>query len=970
MSKRQKIGMLLIALVLSMAMALGSAFAADDDVITTKSLVSTGSMGAGEIEWAEAGAPDAWPGAVEEIRIDGQEDGGDVILRTELAADNVSLVTGQYGFARQSTNAAICAYSMSGLTMKFYAQSAGFMMMFTQNSGWYGASTYHWELWFQSGSVTLRKCTTGGDNMVNAGDAASTLVTDYDYFKDPATIGYKNVGDNAQTFVGTENVLEIKSVGGHACLFLNGTQLFDLTETGVVSDVFNNFNSDGGFLCFYGTNASAQAIKITDIYNVQSSWTEGVPDTYTLLSGGAEYKADESSNVGIRSTAPDYAYAVKYGVKQYVQDISLTFYYAGGELAEGDVLNVKLLDSAENGTAYINFAFAKKTVNSATLTVTAFDGAEKTLGSAEVKLYYNGSALNTIALKETVPFVLSVNGAVADIDLTPLSAMKSAFTDGQISVVYAVEESAAGTLTPVSYTSAPVAEYEAADGFAVEGDGVVIKSDGDYMMFYNEEDSAYSVSYTANKLIANSFELSYRFGKYGEKTEPFTVGAMSGDAGLTFTFAYVDDASAKLSVAIAGGKTLAEETVDFKWSYSDGDKKLGFVKSGVSGYLVFVNGDIAIQMNADDQVSELDAAVEKMEGGMADISFSVGGDALTAFALLDYEYYVPTTLAAGWGEGALPGTRFGYAAGSNTVIAFSNAWSYQKGTGVLVDGFSMQFKTYAKAGYASPTWAISTVSAWYSNNSAIQFMIGKNGDDKATFSLQYTNKVDGDYETIGVGKENEGITSFSVPWNWNNGEYNEISLNLTDGVWRWTVNGTVLTPAEGQVDYSDYYNDLWALYTSSDKTGVVQIYGGANAVYDIASMAEYVPNADPVVNQPDDFSDCKIGDKLALDLTTVFSDANGDELSFVFEESDQYQGKIEGSQWSFDCTDAGTYTVKIYCYDGNGGEAVCEFNVTVTAESGGGSGCDCNSSVAAGSALALLLIGLAVLPLIRRRLRG
>ena len=405
--------------------------------------------------------------------------------------------------------------------------------------------------------------------------------------------------------------------------------------------------------------------------------------------------------------------------------------------------------------------------------------------------------------------------------------------------------------------------------------------------------------------------------------------------------------------------------------YSTGSITGGsYIEKYIGGLVGFANGDIAIQMNADDQVSELDAAVEKMEGGMADISFSVGGDALTAFALLDYEYYVPTTLAAGWGEGALPGTRFGYAAGSNTVIAFSNAWSYQKGTGVLVDGFSMQFKTYAKAGYASPTWAISTVSAWYSNNSAIQFMIGKNGDDKATFSLQYTNKVDGDYETIGVGKENEGITSFSVPWNWNNGEYNEISLNLTDGVWRWTVNGTVLTPAEGQVDYSDYYNDLWALYTSSDKTGVVQIYGGANAVYDIASMAEYVPNADPVVNQPDDFSDCKIGDKLALDLTTVFSDANGDELSFVFEESDQYQGKIEGSQWSFDCTDAGTYTVKIYCYDGNGGEAVCEFNVTVTAESGGGSGCDCNSSVAAGSALALLLIGLAVLPLIRRRLRG
>lgn len=77
----------------------------------------------GEVEWAEAGAPDAWPGFVEEIKDASQEDGGDVILRTELDSAGTALVSGQYGFARQSTSIQKAAYQMAGLTMKFYANS-------------------------------------------------------------------------------------------------------------------------------------------------------------------------------------------------------------------------------------------------------------------------------------------------------------------------------------------------------------------------------------------------------------------------------------------------------------------------------------------------------------------------------------------------------------------------------------------------------------------------------------------------------------------------------------------------------------------------------------------------------------------------------------------------------------------------------------------------------------------------------
>ena len=967
MRKIHKVLFLCLLFAASLTVGVAAAFAADDDIVTVKSLVSTGSMVAGQIEWSEAGAPDSWPGAVEEIKDAAQADGGDVILRTELSADGKSLVTGQYGFARQSTNAALCAYPMSGLTMKFYAQKSDFMLIFTENSGWYGGSTYHWSLWFTGGSVALRKCTTGGDNMVGVGNATSGLKLDYDYFKDPDTEGYANVGDTSQQFVGTQNVLEIKNEGGSALLYLNGKELFNLTEKGIVSEVFNHFNSAGAFVCFYGTAAVQQAIKITDIYNVSSSWTEGLPATYTLLSGGAEYKADESSNVGFRSKSPDFAYAAKYNTKQYMQDLTLGFYYAGNDLTAGDALNVRLLDSADGGTSYLNMQFAKKTVNTAELTVSTFDGTdERVLGKTDVSLYYNGSALNTVSLKETVPFVLTVNEQVADIDLTALSSFKDAFTDAKASVVYAVEESAAAVLTPVSYVSKAVEELESAEGLPVVEGKPVIKSDDGYAMFYNNDDSLYAVRYDANELIAGSFELTYRLGKYGTTNQAFRVTVGNETAGIAFLISYVDDASAKLGLyTVDGGKEtkLGEETVDYRWQYSAGNKKLSFVKSGASGYLAFVDGSIALQISDEATIAAVDAVLAKIEGGMAKAEFKVLGDALTAFAFVDYEYFVPTTIAPGWGEGAIPATQFGYAAGANTVISFGS-YSYQKGTEVLVDGFRMNFKTYVKAGGSAPTWALSTVSSWYSNHSAIQFSVGKKSADKATFSLNYTNKVEGDYEFIAANKENSGITSFAVDWNWNNGADNVIELKLTDGVWRWTVNGTELVPDEKQPEYSDYYKELYALYPSANKTAVLQAYGGSKTVYDISSIAEFVPNVDPVVSHPIDSADRTVGDKISVDLNEVFSDANGDELTFALEESSTYQGTIANGVWTFDCTEAGSYTVKITAYDGNGGEVTHTVTFQVKAKTNttddkkGGKG-GCGGSAAASVAGILLVLAAA-----------
>ena len=314
-----------------------------------------------------------------------------------------------------------------------------------------------------------------------------------------------------------------------------------------------------------------------------------------------------------------------------------------------------------------------------------------------------------------------------------------------------------------------------------------------------------------------------------------------------------------------------------------------------------------------------------------------------------------------------------YDADDNSVLAFENSYSYIKSTEVLVDGFSMTFKTYSKENGASPQWAISNSTAWYSNNSAIMFSIDKTGDTTAKFNILYTNKLAGDFEFIGTADENVTIDSFAVEsWNWNNGIENTITLaKNSDGLWRWTVNGQVLTPAEdSETDYSDYLEEVYSTFTSANKTGIVQIYGGTRTVWNISSMSEYVANVDPVASQPSLKDSYAIGEKIEITLSDVFSDANGDTLNYVMGDGCEY-GTISGGVWTFSPSAAGEYEIVIEAYDGRGGQATLTFTVTVAAAQDGGnteSGGGCSSAAgAAGGLIAAAAIVAAGCLLLRKK---
>ncbi len=956
--KRKLMAILACVLALSTATALASftAFAAGpDEEITVKTLVSTGDKTKGEIQWGESGAPDSWNGAVEEIKKD-EPDGGDVILRTELDANN-ALMNSQWGFARESTNRSSTAYPITGLTIKWYHNvDPGFMLIFTENSGWYNGSSNYFAIWFNGTGAVLRKMDSKGEfeNVANA-SIAGIYHSDYNYFADPETEGYK-LAPQEGGFAGTQNVLEMKSEGGNLITYLNGTKLFDLTALNIVSGVINNVPTGDFFICYYGTAATGSAMKITDIYNVKSLWEEGVPSTFTKVEGDVEYKPTDAGTNQIRSKeSSSFGYKIKYNTPQYFSDTTTTFAFDGTDLAQGDKVALTYT-GAEKAVA---LTFAKKSVSTADLDITV-DG--ESLGTAEVPFYFNGSANNVVSVKETVPFVVTVNGSEVEIGLEKFSAFNTALTDGQVDVGFEVTASTVSVLTPVSFDTHRVEVFSSIDGMTIDGD-VVIKSDGDYKMAYNTSAAGYKLTYTANKLIADSFVISYKYGKYGENT-----GKLNITVGNAVMFSvYEKDGSAYLDLyTLNGGEKLVKSEALESWSFGYGDKSLGFTNDGGYGYLVYVDGAIAYRVDEEEGMAALDAAVASVENKMGEVSFEITGDALTAFAFCDYEYYVAKTSAGGWGQGAIPNSEFGYDADDNTVFAFGSS-SYLKNVPVIVDGFTMTFKTFAKSGSSSPNWALAPSTKWYSDVAAIMFAISKKSDTKATFSIMYTCKIDGTYLHVETGSENRTITSFSVDWNWNNGVSNTISLGADEnGVWRWTVNGTVLVP-EGDDDYGDYIAELYGLF-GDEKTAYVQIFGGSQMVWNIGEISDYIPNADPVFTAPELKDSYAVGETVSLTLDDLFADENGDVLTYVLSEDTPY-GKIENGVYTFTADEAGVYTVTFEAYDGKGGMATGSVIIVVenkpatdnTGDTPGGSdGSSCSGSMAGGAAVAFIALAAAV----------
>src|SRR5690606_38143697 len=105
-----------------------------------------------------------------------------------------------------------------------------------------------------------------------------------------------------------------------------------------------------------------------------------------------------------------------------------------------------------------------------------------------------------------------------------------------------------------------------------------------------------------------------------------------------------------------------------------------------------------------------------------------------------------------------------------------------------------------------------------------------------------------------------------------------------------------------------------------------------NSNYLVAAVMRVNINSPPQVVSPIvDQNDVPVGTLFTFDLSTVFSDPDGDPLSFTAQSSapGTASASVAGNTLTVNPLAAGSATIQVTASDGNGGTAQTSFNVSV-----------------------------------------
>lgn len=931
-----------------------AAFAAENEYVkSVKTLIGEngGSAQPSGSEWAQVGNYSAYNQAVEQIEDASQDDGGDMIFRSATNADNTELVKSGWGFSKHSETRSKACYDINGLVIRYYDNTSDQkFILFNENYGQLNSGRFfgvrfnmvnspqgtnngnvQLAIWYQEASTGSY---TWDSNITWCNWSDYNYGNDYDYFSDPSAKYYKE----GNSFKGTQNTLAFKlDENNDLCLYLNGKNMANLTALGVVSKVVSQC-TDGMYVSFWGEGSNGtNAFKLTDMYNEVKEWSTGTPSGYTTTDvSKVESKISSTGANQFRNAPNATSYDVTYETEQYLGSMELKFTLSGEAMAENDVVTVSLG----------NVALALKKVTSTTAKLNAtMDG--KSLGEQEVPFYFTEVA-NVIKLTQLKDFTLSVNGTEYAKDLSALVAYEAGLANGTVKVGFKVESAADTVLTPVEYRSELVTEYDSVDGLTVTGENTVIKSDGAYYAVYNTQDGEFSVA-IHKKALTDSIALTYRYGATESAKNSVSVSAGK----LKFQFAK-NGATTTLAL-FADGEKIDECNVLYDWSYTE--KSFRFVNDGGYGYLLS-DGESEL-MYVDKSQNEvgyekIDAAVSEAEDGMSELTVtSEKGQGIFTFVAIDY--YVETSIKAGWKAGGYGTPKFGYDNGKSTTLVF-NGNSFAKDKEIVVDGFEMKVKTfYDESGtYNSPVVVISSASSWFSLDTlgTIMFSVEKaEGESNALFRAR---------GSLGTDRYLY-LQDFSIEnWNWNNNKENEIKLNLSaEDVWIWTVNGKDYPAAEVENMFSEKYNLAYEDFATN--AGTLQFDSGNGYIWKITSLKEVVYNVPPVACKVELKDSYEIGEEIVIDLNKTFTDGNGDVLTFSLVSGD---AEIKAGKLIFHAESAGVYNIEVKADDGNGGIATLKLTISVKEASG-----SCSGGISASGtvAFALVTVALIVLLAIKRK---
>lgn len=926
----------LFSLILLMSVCLGLAGGAVFAEQPVKTLVNVGKDAQDGAIWIEDGLPDRWVGEIDIINDAAQEDGGDVILRNEVEGD--SFVSGEAAFSRRSIHPELAAYAVNGLELRFYLAAnytTGHQLnlMLTERSGWYLTSMNAIQIVITKQSDTTasiivkHKSNSSGEfgGITNLKQDVP-LYFDYDYFADRES-DFSN-----PDAVGTVNILEIKGVDGVLKLFVNNTEILDLTE--ISQSVLTNL-SEGMYLSAWSQAGSGSfAMRLTDVIeNEVPVFENGAPTGYSLLNDSKIWYRLDSLGRPSMGNREDSGWDFVVRQEQIVDAHALDLLFRLN--AENNLnFTVQLLDCSDKA---LSFDF-ECSGTSAELTVTAETGESSTaLGSGRVPLYRDGR-VNRITIEQFVKYFVEVNEQTIALDSKELSLFLNDFSETKI--CYSVTADAAVELYSVVAKVMETPLTRSYDGYILENTQLPV---GDPIFYPILTNKAFRARYTATMLSVRNFRSEFALGGYGENgkfriilssvTDDF-YDIESGNA-LILEFLRANEKTVlSLITADAGRETILKSAeLAFDWNYD------------IRHVVAFGNNTVfwdesPILTLSKEEITEIETIIDGFDSLSGQMQFVCEGEDVL---FTPYECSSFSNIADNehWSVGGVGGMMSVGQSSEGALVLFDGGSAIHKKP-VPVNGFHAEFRAWHMFSRVESYFSLGTSENWYQQEAGLMFSVTYVNADSVRLNIYDSERG-----------QNTLLASAELPFHWNNGLKNSFDLRQEANGWVFYLNGKAIpgnaTMTEKLATRANEYRD---------NTAFLQLWGSSDLVIELTKLSETVQNRSPQATGSLQEATTTTSLGVSVDLNKIFADPDGDQLIYRIVTGG---GRLSNGIWN--SAEIGEYTVTILAIDGRGGE--CEYTFEVTADKAGtGSGCNKRSSANA----MLIVMCLLPLSLLRRKL--
>lgn len=775
---------------------------------------------------------------------------------------------------------------------------------------------------------------------------------------------------------GAENTLQFKvrnqfnpdSLAGIWEIYLNGT-LLEL-DTAPIAETQLSFSDGCGYVNAAYTGAGDVSVQLGEVTSVQEEMKDlnnnfGAAKEHWSINFAAGLNTPVLAGYGkggYFSLKPNYAsgqYTAYKSDRTYALDgLELIFDYY---MPEGQSSDYRIMYS--NGSVF-QFGFFIRNGSAADMAKITFYGNMTEVGNIEVPFNFNGTnSIKVCTDPETGKWGVEINGGRYLEDCSDIikNDVETRFSNQQANIYLWDADACTDNVISIRainngvFSGAP-SGWEGAD----ETTKFEIAESGNVRV--TSQDGAFKAVKTDTVCDVTKFTHDFGIRKEGSNTQGVSIVLSSsqdwyenGHTGVLLTFRYAETIGAytiyDAEVGVySGGKYTALGTAQTSKFYLNAINHMAFGKT-LGGWVLRLNEE---ELAFDGDISAgINGVLSAYESNKAYLQVHSKGEAGTAYEYKStYNILAQLQYPTNWAPGAAGGSDFGEPSyeGEQILIPPSGALGYSAikiDKRVPVDGFSFEFELLRSGGDDGKIFSviIANSTSWYQKCKSVMFMFRPKGIeggvyDKASFSLAYSDADQGwDLE----GDASKGGASVEVDFNWQG--KNTIALRNEDDRWIITINGKDIS---SEVSATSKIESVIGGF--SENQGVLQLWNGeAFTVCTLGQLTEIEPpKTQAIVIGSFNFDDCTVGQEIRIDLTQLFSDKNGDGLTYSADK-----GTIDGTSWVYTVSREGLQFVTITATDQGQPELQADYLVRINTKpaentsSGGG----CSSAVSVSAAL-------------------